>query len=136
MNRQFLFRPEDIQQPKSTTAAKAALKMNSDLCIEAFLDRMGPKVCCIYACLFFFFFFFFFHLLLQTESKFNDAFFNSLDLVVNALDNVTARVAKLSLLSLIIEQVYMDNRCVTNQKPLLESGTLGTKGHVQVVQGG
>ena len=90
----------------------------------------------MHAFFFFFFFFFFFHLLLQTESKFNDAFFNSLDLVVNALDNVTARVAKLSLLSLIIEQVYMDNRCVTNQKPLLESGTLGTKGHVQVVQGG
>ena len=27
----------------------------------------------------------------------------------------------------------MDNRCVSNQKPLLESGTLGPKGHVQVI---
>lgn len=28
---------------------------------------------------------------------------------------------------------YMDSRCVTNQKALLESGTLGSKGHVQVI---
>lgn len=27
----------------------------------------------------------------------------------------------------------MDSRCVSNEKPLLESGTLGTKGHVQVI---
>jgi hypothetical protein len=38
---------------------------------------------------------------------------------VNALDNVAARM-------------YMDQRIVANEKPLLESGTLGTKGHVQV----
>lgn len=29
--------------------------------------------------------------------------------------------------------VYVDRRCVFYRKPLLESGTLGTKGHVQVV---
>jgi len=29
--------------------------------------------------------------------------------------------------------LYVDSRCVTNQKPLLESGTLSTKGHVQVI---
>lgn len=27
----------------------------------------------------------------------------------------------------------MDSRCVTNQRPLLDSGTLGAKGHVQVI---
>jgi ubiquitin-activating enzyme E1 len=31
------------------------------------------------------------------------------------------------------EGLYMDRRCVYFRKPLLESGTLGTKGHVQVV---
>lgn len=41
-------------------------------------------------------------------------------MVVNALDNVAARM-------------YMDQRIVANEKPLLESGTLGTKGHVQVL---
>jgi hypothetical protein len=40
--------------------------------------------------------------------------------VVNALDNVNARL-------------YVDSRCVSNKKPLLESGTLGPKGHVQVI---
>lgn len=29
--------------------------------------------------------------------------------------------------------MYMDERCVENNKPLLESGTMGTKGHVQVI---
>ena len=39
--------------------------------------------------------------------------------MVNALDNVEARR-------------YVDSRCVTNLRPLLESGTMGAKGHVQV----
>ncbi|ELU01065.1 hypothetical protein CAPTEDRAFT_224089 [Capitella teleta] len=57
----------------------------------------------------------------QTEaSVFTDAFFQQQHLVVNALDNLEARR-------------YMDSRCVTNQRPLLESGTMGSKGHVQVI---
>jgi molybdopterin/thiamine biosynthesis adenylyltransferase len=28
---------------------------------------------------------------------------------------------------------YIDARCVTTKTPLLESGTLGSKGHVQVI---
>ena len=47
-------------------------------------------------------------------------FFENLDGVANALDNIDART-------------YMDRRCVYYRKPLLESGTLGTKGNVQVV---
>ena len=80
--------------------------------IKAFSDRVGP----------------------DTESKkpwspypllsdlaeiFNDDFFNALDGVTNALDNVDARK-------------YVDRRCVYFRKPLLESGTLGTKGNTQV----
>ncbi len=30
-------------------------------------------------------------------------------------------------------RIYIDGRCVTSKTPLLESGTLGPKGHVQVV---
>merc|ERR1719309_1548666 len=56
----------------------------------------------------------------ETEDVFTDDFFESLDGVTNALDNVDARM-------------YMDRRCVYYRKPLLESGTLGTKGNVQVV---
>jgi ubiquitin-activating enzyme E1-like protein 2 len=56
-----------------------------------------------------------------TEDKiYNDVFFKRQNLIVNALDNVEARR-------------YVDSRCVSNMKPLLESGTLGTKGHVQVI---
>ncbi|EDV26442.1 uncharacterized protein TRIADDRAFT_54436 [Trichoplax adhaerens] len=49
-----------------------------------------------------------------------DSFFKTLHVVVNALDNVEARR-------------YMDGRCVSNQRPLLDSGTTGPKGHVQVI---
>jgi len=56
----------------------------------------------------------------ETEEVYNDDFFNNLDMVTNALDNVEART-------------YMDRRCVYYNLHLLESGTLGTKGNTQVV---
>ena len=33
----------------------------------------------------------------------------------------------------LVDSCYLYSRCVTNQKPLLESGTMGAKGHVQVI---
>merc|ERR1719493_354837 len=98
LNRQFLFRPWDVQKPKSVTAANAVRAMNPKMNVVAMQDRVGP----------------------ETESSFNDDFFESLDGVANALDNVEARN-------------YMDRRCVYYRLPLLESGTLGTKGNTQVV---
>merc|ERR1719500_2388034 len=56
----------------------------------------------------------------ETENIYNDAFFEGLNCVTNALDNVDARM-------------YMDRRCVYYGKHLFESGTLGTKGNTQVV---
>ena len=56
----------------------------------------------------------------DTEHVFNEDFWKGLDGVTNALDNVEART-------------YVDRRCVFFHKPLLESGTLGTKGNTQVV---
>lgn len=55
-----------------------------------------------------------------TKDTFSNKFFQSLTIVANALDNVQARR-------------YVDQRCVENKIPLLESGTLGPKGHVQVI---
>jgi ubiquitin-activating enzyme E1 len=55
----------------------------------------------------------------ETEAVYDDQFFEALDGVANALDNVDGRI-------------YMDRRCVYYRKPLLESGTLGTKGNTQV----
>ncbi|KYQ91301.1 ubiquitin activating enzyme E1 [Tieghemostelium lacteum] len=56
----------------------------------------------------------------HSETTFNSNFYNAQDVIVSALDNVEARL-------------YVDSKCVQNAKPLLESGTLGTKGHVQVI---
>ncbi|KAI0291745.1 ubiquitin activating enzyme [Russula brevipes] len=56
----------------------------------------------------------------DTENIYGESFFAGIDGVTNALDNVKARL-------------YMDQRCVFFEKPLLESGTLGTKGNTQVV---
>ena len=98
LNRQFLFRPHDVQKCKSTVAAGVALKMNPDINVEAHTNRVGP----------------------DTENVYDDKFFEDLDGVCNALDNIDARI-------------YMDRRCVYYHKPLIESGTLGTKGNVQVV---
>jgi len=55
-----------------------------------------------------------------TNHIFTDSFFDDLSVVCNALDNVQARR-------------YVDSRCVMSRKPLLESGTMGPKGHVQVI---
>lgn len=98
LNRQFLFRPSDVQRPKSVCAAKAVRRMNPAINVVAHENRVGQ----------------------ETERVYDDAFFESLDGVANALDNVDARI-------------YMDRRCVYYRKPLLESGTLGTKGNTQVV---
>lgn len=100
LNRQFLFRPKDVGANKSEVAAAAAAKMNPELSgkIDAKLDKVGA----------------------DTEHIFNDSFWESLDLVTNALDNIDART-------------YVDRRCIFYKKPLLESGTLGTKGNTQVV---
>ena len=56
----------------------------------------------------------------QNEQVFNDDFFTSLDFIVNAVDNVKARQ-------------YIDQQCVWYEKPLFESGTLGTKCHSQII---
>ncbi|KAF7348318.1 Ubiquitin activating enzyme [Mycena sanguinolenta] len=100
LNRQFLFRPKDLGKFKSEVAADAVAEMNPDLKGKIFArqDAVGSA----------------------TEDVYTEEFFNGIDGVTNALDNVKARL-------------YMDERCVFYKKPLLESGTLGTKGNVQVV---
>uniref|UniRef100_A0A3B1IMX7 Ubiquitin like modifier activating enzyme 6 n=1 Tax=Astyanax mexicanus TaxID=7994 RepID=A0A3B1IMX7_ASTMX len=55
-----------------------------------------------------------------TEDTYSDAFYSRINLVVTALDNVEARR-------------YVDSRSVSNQKALLDSGTMGTKGHTEII---
>jgi len=52
---------------------------------------------------------------------FDDMFWSDgVDVILNALDNVEARL-------------FIDSQCVANQKALVDAGTLGSKGNVQVV---
>lgn len=97
LNRQFLFRPHDVQKSKSHTAAAAILKMNKDVKVVAHENRVGPDV----------------------ENIYDDDFYDKLDGVANALDNIDART-------------YMDRKCVYYRKFLIDSGTLGTMGNTQV----
>lgn len=98
LNRQFLFRQTDVGKQKSSTAGRAVQAMNPALKIKAMEVRVG----------------------MDTEDTFDDEFWQGLSGVVNALDNIQARM-------------YVDSRCVWFAKPLLESGTLGTKANVQVI---
>ena len=56
----------------------------------------------------------------DTEVKFSHTWWGGLDCCLNALDNVKARA-------------YTDKRSIAADKPLIDSGTTGTKGHVQVM---
>lgn len=100
LNRQFLFRPKDVGKLKSEAATAAVQAMNPDLNgkVVAMKDRVGQ----------------------DTEHVFDEKFWEGLDGVTDALDNVEART-------------YVDRRCVFFRKPLVDSGTLGTKGNSQVV---
>eukprot|EP01028_Stygiella_incarcerata_P013341 TRINITY_DN82183_c0_g1_i1.p1 TRINITY_DN82183_c0_g1~~TRINITY_DN82183_c0_g1_i1.p1 ORF type:complete len:1012 (+),score=302.70 TRINITY_DN82183_c0_g1_i1:106-3141(+) len=98
LNRQFLFRREHVGHMKADVASKAAQSMNPSLRMRVYEDRVGA----------------------DTEDVFDDEFWDTLDIVCNALDNVPARL-------------YVDGRCVLYDLPLLESGTLGPKANCQVI---
>jgi ubiquitin-activating enzyme E1 len=94
LSRQFLFRHRHINQLKSVAASDVVVEMNREL--KSALNTHTTKVAP------------------DTENKFTADFWDSLDFVVNALDNIQARQ-------------YMDGRCVLHSLPLFESGTLGTQ---------
>jgi ubiquitin-activating enzyme E1 len=98
LSRQFLFRDHDIGAFKAAVAGVAAKRINPMLKTRLLQNRVS----------------------VETENVFDGTFWKGLDLVVNALDNVNARL-------------YVDSRCVYFCKPLLESGTLGTKCNTQIV---
>ena len=57
---------------------------------------------------------------IETENIYNNDFFKDLTCIANALDNINSRL-------------YVDSLCVKYNKPLLESGTMGTKGNIQTI---
>lgn len=70
LNRQFLFRQSNVGHSKSETACKIAQTMNKQLNVRNYMTRVGP----------------------DTEEVFNDPFWESLNFVVNAVDNIHARL--------------------------------------------
>ncbi|KAI5191849.1 ubiquitin-activating enzyme E1 [Nematocida minor] len=101
LNRQFLFRENDISHMKSVVAAREASMLNPNNAnnpIMAYVSKVGK----------------------ETESLFNDEFYSKIDVILNALDNVEARL-------------YVDNRAVYHKVPVIDSGTLGSKGHTQAI---
>lgn len=100
LNRQFLFRREHVGQSKSLVAGAVVQKvMSRNLNVTAYEAKVGP----------------------ETERElFTEKFWQSLDVVVNGLDNIPSRL-------------YVDSKCVWFETPLVESGTLGVKGNVQPI---
>lgn len=98
LSRQFLFRNTDINKFKSSCASNAVKAINPSFNIKDYQEKVGG----------------------DTEHLFGDDFYDKLDGVCTALDNVEARL-------------YMDQRCLFYTLPMLESGTLGTKGNTQIV---
>jgi len=98
LSRQFLFSDSDIRQSKSMTASKKIKLMNPDVEVIGLEQKMCP----------------------ETENYFNSEFHLKIDIYLNALDNVDARI-------------YMDSQAIKYSKPLIDSGTMGSKGNVQVI---
>ena len=98
LSRQFLFRNHNIGHSKSESASGVAKVMNPAFNVLALTERVQPS----------------------TENVFSESFWDEINLVVNALDNVKARL-------------YVDAKCVLHTKPLLESGTLGPKSNTQCI---
>ena len=70
LNRQFLFRQPDVGKSKSQCAARSAKVMNPNLNVKDYMTIVAPN----------------------TEEVFNDQFWESLNFVVNAVDNIKARL--------------------------------------------
>ena len=51
---------------------------------------------------------------------FDENFWDEKNYIINAVDNIDTRK-------------YIDNQCTFYEKPLIESGTLGTKAHIQTI---
>ena len=98
LSRQFLFTDDDIHKSKSLSATNKIKKFNPD-CIVSVYEK---KVCT------------------ETEDIFNKDFYENIDIILNALDNVEARI-------------YVDKKSIEYKIPLIDSGTMGTKGSVQVI---
>lgn len=95
LNRQFLFRQEHIKKSKALVAKESAAKFNPHIKLEAHHANIK-------------------------DPQFNIEWFQSFELVFNALDNLDARR-------------HVNKMCLAADVALIESGTTGFNGQVQPI---
>jgi ubiquitin-activating enzyme E1 len=98
LNRQFLFRKEHVGKDKSTVACAVAKTINPLLNVTSYKQRVSA----------------------ENEHIFTDNFFDKLDFLIGAVDNIHARH-------------YVDKKSLLHQKTFFDSGTLGTMCNSQTV---
>ncbi|XP_076264949.1 ubiquitin-like activating enzyme 2 [Rhynchophorus ferrugineus] len=98
LNRQFLFRKEHVGKPKAVVARESILVHNPDVKIKAYHDSV-------------------------LSSDYGVNFFKKFNIVLNALDNRTARN-------------HVNRMCLAADVPLIESGTSGYSGQVELIKKG
>ena len=94
LNRQFLFRAHHVQRSKALVAREAALEFPHDDGLKIAAHHGNIK-----------------------DEQFGFDFFKGFDIVLNALDNLSARR-------------HVNRICLAAEKPLVESGTTGYLGQV------
>ncbi|GMM50821.1 E1 ubiquitin-activating protein [Starmerella bacillaris] len=96
LNRQFLFNRKHVKQSKAEVAAEVASGFNPDVHIVPYVENV------------------------ITSPTFSVKFFQSFQIVFNALDNAEARR-------------HVNKMCVTTGVPLIDCGSAGFEGQVQVI---
>ncbi|CAD5110934.1 DgyrCDS291 [Dimorphilus gyrociliatus] len=96
LNRQFLFRKEHVGKSKAEVAKESALKFNPNTKIIAYQDNIK-------------------------SDKYDVDFFKKFNVVLNALDNRSARV-------------HVNRMCLAADIPLIESGTAGYLGQTTLIK--
>ena len=98
LNRQFLFKKEHLGKSKSKIACEEIKKMNKNFNCEAHQNLVNE----------------------DTEIIYDENFWKSQDIIINAVDNNEARK-------------YIDYNCTLFNKILIDSGTEGTKANSQII---
>ena len=98
LNRKFLFKKKNKRDSKSITAANEFKNISNNFNCIVLDKKVG----------------------LETENIFDETFWNSQNYIINAVDNLEARI-------------YISNQCLLYKKILIDSGTLGTIANSQVI---
>uniref|UniRef100_A0A0D6R091 NEDD8-activating enzyme E1 catalytic subunit n=1 Tax=Araucaria cunninghamii TaxID=56994 RepID=A0A0D6R091_ARACU len=106
LNRQFLFRMEDVGKPKAEVAAKRVMERVSGV-------NIVPHFC-------------------RIEEKDVD-FYNDFNIIALGLDSIEARSYINAVACSFLEYDSDDRPCPETIKPMVDGGTEGFKGHARVI---